>query len=99
MSTQNLDFSTDLSEREREIIFQYLFRRLAAYRNTTELYALTEAALLRSSDNGSSDSKTFEFSQALNAWGQSILENTWVTCQEPGGGGEHIVNLASFARS
>ncbi|KAG1756608.1 DUF726-domain-containing protein [Suillus paluster] len=89
MSTQNLASSgvasTDLSESEQETVFLHFFRRLAAYRNTIELYALTEAALLQPSGRFN-DSRTLEFSQALNTWGQSILKNAWVVCQEPGGG-------------
>lgn len=86
MSTQDLvSSSAYLSEGERKTVFQYFFRRLAAYRNTIELYALTENALLQPS--GSFDD-SLEFSQVLNAWGQSILENAWVACQAPGGGGE-----------
>ncbi|KAG0699681.1 DUF726-domain-containing protein [Suillus ampliporus] len=89
MSTQNLTSSgvasTDLSELERETVFLYFFRRLAAYRNTIELYALTEAALLQPG-GCFNDSRTLEFSQGLNTWGQSILNHAWVACQEPGGG-------------
>lgn len=94
MLTQNLASSlTDLGEWERETVFLYVFRRLAAYRNTIELYALTEAALLP-------PSRCFnEFSQALNEWGQSTLENAWVACQEPGEGGEYIVRLAGSRTS
>jgi len=95
MPTENLTLSTtDHSERECKTAFLYIFRRLAAYRNTTELYALTEAALLQSDTSGCYDDiTTLEFSQALNTWGQSLLENAWVACQEPGGGGECIVYL------
>ncbi|KAG0706000.1 DUF726-domain-containing protein [Suillus ampliporus] len=83
MSIQNFTLSrvvsTDLSESERETVFLHFFRRLAAYRNTIELYALTEAALLQP---GScfDDSRTLEFSQGLNTWGQSILNHAWIEC-------------------
>lgn len=70
MSTQDLvSSSTCLSEGECKTVFLYFFRRLAAYRNTIELYASTENALLR--PRGSFDD-SLECSQVLNAWGQSM---------------------------
>lgn len=80
----------DLSETDRRTIFEHLFRRLAVYRHSVELYARVEEY-----HNSPPNSRALtdqatatreNFMREIDAWGQTLLENAWVACQEPGGG-------------
>ncbi|KIJ69262.1 hypothetical protein HYDPIDRAFT_172701 [Hydnomerulius pinastri MD-312] len=72
----------DLSDAERETVFLHLCRRLASYRNTAALYAEIENTTLQAFGNDT-DSFKDEFIEALNQWGQELLRNAWLACQEP----------------
>ncbi|KAG7447934.1 DUF726-domain-containing protein [Guyanagaster necrorhizus] len=73
-----------LTQQERQTVFQHIFRRLAAYRNTAELYALTEYSLSSLPESTKSDRRN-SFNKGLNAWAQQLLEHAWVVCGEPEG--------------
>ncbi|KAH7929748.1 DUF726-domain-containing protein [Leucogyrophana mollusca] len=73
----------ELSDQDRETVFQHFFHRLAAYRNTSELYALAEYNLSQQTEHNKSRSRDV-FCDALNRWAQDLLQNAWVACQEPG---------------
>ena len=79
------DLPENLSESDCQTIFGHLFRRLAAYRQSRELYALAEYG--RSTGP---ESKRLALQNAflreIDLWAQALLENAWFACQEPGGG-------------
>lgn len=77
-----------------DTIFEHFFRRLAAYRNTTELYALSEYN--HSPDPESEKARRRDnFNQQVTAWAQTLLEQAWVVCKESGGG-EGLQRLRSL---
>lgn len=70
----------ELSTQEQDTVFQHLFRRLAAFRNTHEVYARMEYEL---SDSGT-DAREIRRDQvikSLNHWSQELLEKAWVVCR------------------
>ncbi|THH12520.1 hypothetical protein EW146_g7614, partial [Bondarzewia mesenterica] len=77
----------ELTETDRQIIFERFFRNLAACRNRTELYALAERNFVFGPQI---DPDLFEiegaFVDEINSWAQGLLESAWIACQEPGGG-------------
>ncbi|KAI0064563.1 DUF726-domain-containing protein [Artomyces pyxidatus] len=77
-----------LSDADRLTIFNHVFRRLAATRNTAELYAMAEGDVSgRSSPPESNSSGTMAlFVLEVDLWVQSILSAAWIACREPGGG-------------
>ncbi|KAI0044832.1 DUF726-domain-containing protein [Auriscalpium vulgare] len=75
----------ELSDADNLTIFQHIFRRLAAHRNTVELYAEAEAAYSDPQDTAHVDLKE-DFVREVDVWSQSLLSATWVACKEPGGG-------------
>ncbi|KAL0946644.1 hypothetical protein HGRIS_012838 [Hohenbuehelia grisea] len=79
--------STELAKEDLDIVFQHLFRRLAQYRNSTQLYSQLEAH----TDNSLVPAERkagyqTDFNDAINSWAQKLLEAAWAACQEPGGG-------------
>lgn len=54
---------------DKQIVFQHLFRHLAAYCNTTRLYA----------SGGSSE---VELSKQIDHWANELLKNAWAACDE-----------------
>lgn len=75
----------ELSSTEQSAIFQHIFRRLAASRNTAELYALAEYTL----SNLTNEKKSLihdAFVRDVNRWAQNLLQHAWLACDEPGGG-------------
>jgi hypothetical protein len=75
----------ELTERERDTVFQHFFRRLAAHRNTIELYAAAEFNLSTLQEVIKSRQRD-EFNREINSWAQALLENAWIVCGAPGGG-------------
>ncbi|KAF8163488.1 DUF726-domain-containing protein [Crassisporium funariophilum] len=65
----------DLSEKDKAIVFQHFFCRLASYRNTAVLYAAIEHSL---SDSNEWQREAFE--EEINIWAQSLLEKAWIVC-------------------
>lgn len=74
-----------LNDLERHVFFQHFYHRLAAHRNTAELYAHAEY-ILSSLPEEQRFQIRCQFNQEQNRWAQELLENAWVACQEPGGG-------------
>ncbi|KAH9952222.1 DUF726-domain-containing protein [Amylocystis lapponica] len=75
-------------------IFQHLFRRLAAYRNTVELYALAEYNLSISPEEMKACVRD-EFGEEVNRWAHELLKHAWIACHEPGGGKTPILDPLS----
>lgn len=75
----------DLTEAERLAIFQHVFRRLAAHRNTAELYAIAEYTFSSKPQEQKGETRG-SFVDDINQWGQDLLQHVWHSCQEPGGG-------------
>ncbi|KZT68123.1 DUF726-domain-containing protein [Daedalea quercina L-15889] len=75
----------ELAEAERLAIFEHVFRRLAAHRNTAELYAVAEYTFSTKAQEQKNETKEL-FLKELNGWGQGLLQHVWLACQEPGGG-------------
>lgn len=63
----------DLTYSDQEALFQYIFRRLAAYRNAAELYALAENQL-STLPNDKKQRRRHTFSKALNEWAQELVD-------------------------
>ncbi|KAJ7125481.1 DUF726 domain-containing protein [Mycena crocata] len=74
----------DLSEKDRETVFNHFFCRLASFRNTACLYSKSEE-----SSSSQKPQVTFarrdEFDREIQLWAQKLLEQTWIVCGEPGG--------------
>ncbi|KAI0664843.1 DUF726-domain-containing protein [Cubamyces menziesii] len=73
----------ELSNEECRSVYQRLSRRLASFRNSAELSASMEAALV---NTDSAFRMREAFGDALNAWAQETLKHIWYACREPGGG-------------
>lgn len=69
-----------LDEGERSAFFQHFFRRLAAFRNASDLYAETESVLSPLPEEESQRNRD-AFKEELNVWAQELLKNAWVACQ------------------
>lgn len=78
----NITPPKELTEDERDTVFQHLFRRLAHHRNTFEIYALAECGYAEDSGQGTQKDVVKE----LDHWSQELLKNAWTACQAPGGG-------------
>ncbi|KAI0780973.1 DUF726-domain-containing protein [Trametes elegans] len=72
-----------LSDVDCHAIYERLSRRLASFRNTAELHAISELSF-NNSDRSASMKE--EFTSALNGWAQETLKDIWLACREPGGG-------------
>lgn len=79
----------NFSEKEKHAVFQHFFHRLAAYRNTAELYASTEHILSSFPEDKKLETKD-SFTHEVDQWAQGLLKNAWAACQEPGGGTVHV---------
>jgi hypothetical protein len=112
-ATTSLDKITppkNLGKQEKRVVFEYIFRQLARFRNTASIHAELEAQYeviaASASNNAGSDSKAPledqaesqdwkpEYDAAVNEWAQSLLRNAWTACTEEAEGGFQIV-LAS----
>jgi hypothetical protein len=81
-----------LDHPERQAFFKHFYHRLAAHRNTAELYAHTEY-ILSSLPEEQKFQARYQFNQELNRWAQELLKNAWIACQEPGGGGSITISF------
>lgn len=63
----------DLTYSDQEALFQFIFRRLAAYRNAAELHALAESQLI-TLPNEKKQRRKHEFSKVLNEWAQELVD-------------------------
>ena len=79
-----------LDEKQRLSMFNHIFRKVAAHRDKSELYA--ELGCDPSAVTGEEFHSTTAYKQEINLWASALLENAWAACQEPGGGqsGRHI---------
>ncbi|EPQ58312.1 DUF726-domain-containing protein [Gloeophyllum trabeum ATCC 11539] len=75
----------ELSEKERVVIFEHIFRRLANHRNTLELYADAERGLSTLPDESREKTKD-DYIHEINSWANQLLQHAWAACREPGGG-------------
>ncbi|KAJ3775427.1 DUF726-domain-containing protein [Lentinula raphanica] len=75
---------TDLTDSDQHTLFQYTFRRLAAYRNAAELYALAEYQLSALPEDKKQQVND-EFSTSLNKWAQDFANKTYMVCGQPDG--------------
>ncbi|KAJ3787431.1 DUF726-domain-containing protein [Lentinula aff. detonsa] len=85
---------TDLTDSDQHALFQYIFRRLASYRNAAELYALAESQLSALSEQKKQKVKD-EFSKSLNEWAQELVDKTYMVCGQPDG--DECPELDEFA--
>lgn len=74
-----------LTEADRLAIFEHVFRRLAAHRNTAKFYAGAEYGLSAKPQEVKARTKE-QFLVELNSWAQELVQHVWIACQEPGGG-------------
>ncbi|KZT11351.1 DUF726-domain-containing protein [Laetiporus sulphureus 93-53] len=79
-----------LSEAQRRAVFEKVFRHLAAYRNTSELYAVAEYSLSTLPDDEKEDIRRL-FVIQVTQWGQDLLKHIWMACSEPGEGAPPIL--------
>jgi hypothetical protein len=84
VSLEKLAPPTDLTDSDQSTLFQYIFRRLAAYRNAGDLHALAEYQLSALPINQREKRKT-EFSKILNEWAQELVEKAYMVCGRPDG--------------
>ncbi|KAJ4475248.1 DUF726-domain-containing protein [Lentinula edodes] len=85
---------TDLTDSDQNTLFQYLYRRLAAYRNAAELHALAEYQLSALPEENKQKIKD-EFSQTLNEWAQELVDKAYMVCGQPDG--DEFPQLDEFA--
>lgn len=74
-----------LDDDGRQALFQHIFRRLAARRNTSELWRTAELANRAASDSQEAASGD-EFMRAIMNWAQELLRDAWVACAVTGDG-------------
>ena len=75
----------ELDSREQDIIFQHIFRRLAAHRNTRVLYAEAEASLSKNGEGLETQISSKEYEKEIDQWANSFLKNVWAACDGQGG--------------
>ncbi|KAJ3905025.1 DUF726-domain-containing protein [Lentinula edodes] len=85
---------TDLTDSDQNTLFQYLYRRLAAYRNAAELHALAEYQLSALPEENKQKIK-HQFSQTLNEWAQELVDKAYMVCGQPDG--DECPKLDEFA--
>lgn len=66
---------SDIAVDDRRTVFEHIYRRLAARRNTFELWAAAETAT-----TDADDASNEEFIRAVDVWANELLENAWVAC-------------------
>lgn len=77
-----------LSIEEKDIVFRHFLHRLAAFRNTHEVYARMECELSDFAVD-TKEARRKQVTEALNRWSQELLQKAWVVCklsedEEPG---------------
>jgi hypothetical protein len=75
----------DLPDAVKETVFNHFAARLAAFRNTAQLYSSLEQDL-SSLRPLTKKARKVKFDQEIQQWAQKLLEQTWLVCGEPGGG-------------
>ncbi|KAJ7905635.1 DUF726-domain-containing protein [Mycena olivaceomarginata] len=75
----------DLPDAVKETVFNHFAARLAAFRNTAQLYSSLEQDL-SSLRPLTKKARKAKFDQEIQQWAQKLLEQTWLVCGEPGGG-------------
>lgn len=75
----------DLSEADLTTVFDHIYRRLAQYRNTAQLYAQNEYGLSSQCEQEKAYTRD-NFVEELDRWTQELLRDAYFVCKEPGGG-------------
>ncbi|KAJ7343360.1 DUF726-domain-containing protein [Mycena albidolilacea] len=75
----------DLPDAVKETVFNHFAARLAAFRNTAQLYSSLEQDL-SSLRPLTKKARKERFDKEIQQWAQKLLEQTWLVCGEPGGG-------------
>ncbi|KAJ4487836.1 DUF726-domain-containing protein [Lentinula aciculospora] len=75
---------TDLTDPDQNTLFQYIYRRLAAYRNAAELHALAEYQLSALPEEKKQRIKN-AFDKSVNEWAQELVAKAYVVCGQPDG--------------
>lgn len=60
-------------------VFQFIFRRLASYRNTLVLYAVNECSFSQGEDEAAIGMQE-AVEEEVNVWAQELLKKAWVVC-------------------
>ncbi|KIK57694.1 hypothetical protein GYMLUDRAFT_45861 [Collybiopsis luxurians FD-317 M1] len=84
VSLEKIAPPTDLTDSDQDTLFQYIFRRLAAYRNSAQLHALAEYNLSTLHVERREKRKN-EFSRIINEWAQELVEKSYMVCGQPDG--------------
>ena len=79
----NVTTPKELSDEQCAAVLERLTRKLAGFRNQTEMYATAESWAIHNTESSQTQR---DFVIALNAWAQDTLKNIWLACREPGKG-------------
>ncbi|KAF5358195.1 hypothetical protein D9756_001400 [Leucocoprinus leucothites] len=71
----------ELTAQEKNTVFQHFFRRLAAFRNTYDIYARRECDNSEPSKGASEETRN-EFIRSLNQWAQELTHKAWIVCRK-----------------
>ncbi|KAJ7271900.1 DUF726-domain-containing protein [Mycena haematopus] len=74
----------DLSDTDKQTVFNHFVCRLASFRNTAGLYSSLEHDLSSLRPQVKTVRKQ-RFDREIQIWAQKLLEQTWLVCGEPGG--------------
>ncbi|KAF5389899.1 hypothetical protein D9757_003718 [Collybiopsis confluens] len=85
VSLEKIAPPTDLTDADQTTLFQYIIRRLAAYRNSAQLHALAEYSQSSLSVEKRERRKA-EFDKDINEWAQGLVEKAYMVCGQPEGG-------------
>ncbi|KAF9053822.1 DUF726-domain-containing protein [Hymenopellis radicata] len=72
----------ELTQTQRDTVFQHFFCRLASFRNTAILLSDIEFNLSSSPEQQKTKTKE-QFGEALNRWAQQLLQHAWLVCNQP----------------
>ncbi|KIY72049.1 DUF726-domain-containing protein [Cylindrobasidium torrendii FP15055 ss-10] len=72
----------ELNQDDRDNVFEHIYRRLAAHRNTALLLADVESTLSSHPDSVKQKRRD-EVEHALNNWAQSLLQQAYTACAQP----------------
>ncbi|KAF9454668.1 DUF726-domain-containing protein [Macrolepiota fuliginosa MF-IS2] len=73
----------ELSADEKRTVFEHFLRQLARFRNTHEIYALTECDLSKLAIDVKEKERD-QILKALNQWAQDLVKNAWAACGQSG---------------
>jgi hypothetical protein len=73
----------DLTAQEKDVVFQYFYRRLASFRNTCDIYARRECDLSELAAE-TSEKRRDDIIGELNKWAKDLLQKAYIICEQPG---------------